>query len=116
MIKTRLCLPGGEGINLFVLDSFTHEISTTTELDREKKSVYKLIIRATDDCFSIPAQILAFDPYDDTLLHLEVVVDDVNDNSPKFTKKVFTGGITTDTDFGTFFMSVKVYTIYYLFI
>ncbi|KAG1683802.1 Cadherin-23 [Nymphon striatum] len=98
---------GGEGKEKFPLDPFTHEIKTAVELDREKQSIYKLIIRATDDCFSIPAQISAFSSRDDTLLHLQIEVDDVNDNAPKFIKTIFTGGVTTETDFGTIFMNLK---------
>lgn len=32
---------------------------------------------------------------------------DVNDNPPRFVKRVFTGGVSTATDFGTKFMHVK---------
>ena len=31
---------------------------------------------------------------------MEVTVSDINDNPPKFLKKVFTGGITTNSEFG----------------
>ncbi|KAI1285730.1 Cadherin-23 [Halotydeus destructor] len=39
----------------------------------------------------------------------EVIIEvkDVNDNPPKFARKVFTGGVTTDQFYGTVFMSVK---------
>lgn len=49
-----------------------------------------------------------FDPKDDTLLRVIVKVTDINDNSPHFVKKVFTGGVTTEADFGTEFMQVTV--------
>ena len=41
-------------------------------------------------------------------LKVHVIVNDVNDNAPKFTSKIFTGGITTEADFGIEFMHVKV--------
>lgn len=41
-------------------------------------------------------------------LKVHVKVTDVNDNAPKFVSKIFTGGITTEADFGIDFMQVKV--------
>lgn len=35
-------------------------------------------------------------------------MNDINDNPPRFVKRVFTGGVTTEADFGTEFMQVKV--------
>lgn len=49
-----------------------------------------------------------FDAKDNSLLQVVINVIDVNDNPPKFLKSIFTGGVTTDADFGTVFMSVKV--------
>lgn len=43
-------------------------------------------------------------------LQVHIQVNDVNDNSPKFVNKIFTGGITTEADFGIEFMHVKVST------
>lgn len=44
---------------------------------------------------------------DDTQLKVVVRVLDVNDNPPKFIHRVFTGGVSTATSFGTTFMEVK---------
>lgn len=44
---------------------------------------------------------------DRTLLKVAVNVDDINDNAPKFESQVFTGGVTTEADFGTAFMQIK---------
>lgn len=49
-----------------------------------------------------------FIPEDSTLVHVVIYVKDINDNSPEFVSKIFTGGVTTTSDFGTEFMSVKV--------
>lgn len=40
-------------------------------------------------------------------------MNDVNDNAPKFVSKIFTGGITTEADFGIEFMQVKVKYFFY---
>ena len=44
---------------------------------------------------------------DKSLLRVSIRVKDVNDNAPKFTQRIYTGGITTEADFGTVFMIVQ---------
>lgn len=44
---------------------------------------------------------------DSTIVRVKVKVLDVNDNPPRFRTKIFTGGITTNADFGTRFMRVE---------
>lgn len=107
------------------------------ELDRERASEHVLLIKASEDCLHRPSpreskavessNIISqlstdmmsnlsmvdgwmFDPKDDTLLRVIVKVQDINDNPPHFVKKVFTGGVTTEADFGTEFMQVTVST------
>ena len=99
--------PGGGGEELFRLDTFTHELTATKPLDRELKANYTLIVQATNECFKVPPRVDRFDAKDNSLLQVLVGVRDVNDNAPKFAKRIFSGGITTDTDYGTVFMSVK---------
>lgn len=50
----------------------------------------------------------------DTVSTLKVLITvlDANDNPPRFINKIFTGGITTEADFGIEFMNVKVNNIY----
>ncbi|XP_071547485.1 cadherin-23 isoform X3 [Panulirus ornatus] len=91
---------GGDEYGTFNLDSFTHELMTMKELDREMEDHYTLLIKATEDCLTLPQPVAFFDPRDDTLLKVHVFVNDINDNAPKFTREVFTGGITTASDFG----------------
>lgn len=90
----------------------THQITTTQPLDREKQNKYSLIIQATNDCSKEPRSVAKFDSRDNSLLEVVVNVKDVNDNPPKFVKSIFTGGVTTEADFGTSFMSIKVKTIH----
>lgn len=78
------------------------------ELDREEKENHLLLVKATEDCLNHPPNVSFFDPKDDTLLKVIVYVNDINDNAPRFVKRVFTGGVTTEADFGTEFMQVKV--------
>lgn len=44
---------------------------------------------------------------DATLVRVVILIQDVNDNPPKFTKKIFTGGVSTSADFGTEIMRIK---------
>lgn len=77
-------------------------------LDREQQEEHKLLIKATEDCKTVPENETTFDKTDATLLQVVIRVDDINDNAPQFIKDVFTGGVTTEADFGTQFMHVKV--------
>lgn len=83
-------------------------LQTAKVLDRETKDVYEIIVKASEDCSTIPKNQTTFDETDDTLLKVVITVNDINDNAPKFINKTFTGGVTTDADFGTEFMQVKV--------
>ncbi|XP_060803722.1 cadherin-23 [Amyelois transitella] len=89
----------------FELHRSTHLLSTTKPLDREQKSEYLLTILASEDCVATPK----YEPEVDSLstLAVKVTVTDINDNPPKFTRKIFTGGVTTEADFGIEFMHVK---------
>ncbi|XP_033230917.1 cadherin-23 isoform X2 [Belonocnema kinseyi] len=106
---TQVCyfIVGGNDDGLFNLERKTHELSILKSLDREKQDVHVLLIKAKEDCSTIPENQNFFNESDDTLLKVIVSVTDVNDNPPKFISKVFTGGVTTEADFGTQFMSVK---------
>lgn len=65
-------------------------------------------MKATEDCLTMPELVSFFDPRDDTLLKVHVFVNDINDNPPRFTREVFTGGITTASDFGLDVMRLRV--------
>ncbi|XP_066601612.1 cadherin-23 [Prorops nasuta] len=106
---TQVCyfIVSGNEDGQFTLDIFKHELSTAKTLDREKQYQHLLLIKATEDCGSVPANVSFFDEADDTMLKVVVSVKDINDNPPKFINKIFTGGVTTEADFGTIFMHVK---------
>ncbi|CAG4973752.1 unnamed protein product [Parnassius apollo] len=90
---------------MFELDRSTHRLSTWKPLDREQKPQYTLIILASEDCVAKPAYEEAKDAISSLKVHVKV--EDVNDNAPKFVSDIFTGGITTEADFGIEFMHVK---------
>lgn len=77
-------------------------------LDREQQEEHVLLIKATEDCETVPDNEITFDETDDTLLQVVVRIDDINDNAPRFINRVFTGGVSTEADFGTQFMHIKV--------
>ncbi|XP_023311794.1 cadherin-23 [Anoplophora glabripennis] len=79
----------------------------TRPLDREQQDTHLLLVKASEDCSRIPRNESFFDSNDDTQLKVVVKVIDVNDNAPKFTHRIFTGGVSTATSFGTKFMHVR---------
>ncbi|CAG9785729.1 unnamed protein product [Diatraea saccharalis] len=91
--------------NAFELQRSTHKLSTVLPLDREQKAFYNLTILATEDCVTTPNYKADVDAV--STLKVYVKVNDVNDNAPRFTRKIFTGGVTTEADFGIEFMHVK---------
>ncbi|KMQ96646.1 Cadherin-23, partial [Lasius niger] len=106
---TQVCyfIVYGNEDGLFVLDIYKHELSTAKMLDREQQEEHILLVKATEDCETVPDNEMKFDETDDTLLQVVIKVDDINDNAPQFINKVFTGGVTTEADFGTQFMHIK---------
>ncbi|XP_030761227.1 cadherin-23-like, partial [Sitophilus oryzae] len=97
----------GNENEIFYLHPFEHTVQVTQPLDREEQDLYLLLVKATEDCSHPPSVEHFFDVNDDTQLKVIVKVKDVNDNAPRFTRRVFTGGVSTATSFGTKFMQVK---------
>ncbi|XP_060525001.1 cadherin-23 isoform X2 [Cylas formicarius] len=97
---------GGNENGLFYLDPFDHTISITSTLDREETDLHLIFVKATENCANPPKPQNSFDANDDTQIKVIVKVLDVNDNPPKFTRRIFTGGVSTATPFGTNFMQV----------
>lgn len=95
----------GDEDNVFDLHRSTHRLSNQKPLDREQKSEYSLTILASEDCVTKPKYEEQVDGV--STLKVHVIINDVNDNAPQFVSKIFTGGITTEADFGIEFMHVK---------
>lgn len=89
-----------------MLLKFFDRLKATRQLDREYKSNYTLTVLATEDCVGAPNYQPDVDAVSALIVHVKVT--DVNDNAPNFVSRVFTGGITTEADFGIEFMHVKV--------
>ncbi|XP_065338722.1 cadherin-23 isoform X2 [Cloeon dipterum] len=102
-------IAGGESADKFHLDAYSHELTVVKDLDREAQDKHELLIRATENCqeASSITPAVADSNSNNSLLRVVVNVNDVNDNAPKFVKHVFTGGFTTETDYGTEFMRIK---------
>ncbi|KAJ8972931.1 hypothetical protein NQ317_011741 [Molorchus minor] len=98
---------GGNENGLFHVNPRDHTLMITTPLNREEQDSYLLLIKATENCSKPPRIESFFDSNDDSQLKVIVKVLDVNDNPPKFIHRVFTGGVSTATSFGTKFMHVK---------
>ncbi|KAJ0175756.1 hypothetical protein K1T71_008915 [Dendrolimus kikuchii] len=95
----------GNEDKMFNVQRNTHRLTTQKPLDRELNSEYDLTILASEDCITIPNYQEDLDK--SSTLSVKITVNDVNDNPPKFVSKIFTGGITTEADFGIEFMHVK---------
>ncbi|KAJ8911026.1 hypothetical protein NQ315_016595 [Exocentrus adspersus] len=98
---------GGNENGLFHLHRLNHTLTLSQPLNRELQDTHLLLIKATEDCSKPPKNESFFDVTDDTQLKVIVNVIDVNDNAPKFVHRIFTGGVSTATSFGTKFMHVK---------
>lgn len=98
---------GGNEKKVFRLNSLQHELILNQPLDRETEDTHIILIKASEDCINKPKTVSFFDSSDDTLLKVTITIVDVNDNPPRFVHRVFTGGVSTATTFGTKFMTVK---------
>uniref|UniRef100_A0AAY5EW03 FAT atypical cadherin 4 n=1 Tax=Electrophorus electricus TaxID=8005 RepID=A0AAY5EW03_ELEEL len=73
---------------LFSIGRHTGVIQTATELDRERRSKYSLLVRADDGQQSSDVRV-------------NITVSDVNDHAPKFSRSVYTFDIPEDTTPGS---------------
>ncbi|KAL4608577.1 protocadherin-16-like [Arapaima gigas] len=80
----------------FSLDSSSGELSTSRALDREKKSSYMLTVLAQDHGT----------PPLTTTATVEVTILDVNDNSPRFKRDIYTVDVSEDVTVGSQLLEV----------
>lgn len=97
----------GNEAGYFRLDPETHVLTVQRELDREMIANFSLYVKATENCDNETLLGQEELKLDSTILRIQVRVLDINDNPPHFRSKIFTGGITTNADFGLRFMRVE---------
>lgn len=85
--------------DLFKIDEFTGEVKVIGQLDRETFSQYDLKIEARDQAKQDP-QLFSF-------ADLVVVLEDINDNPPKFVPTVFKVKVPEDAPPGTVLLWVE---------
>jgi protocadherin-16/23 len=81
----------------FKIDSETGEIHNIVELDREKSPIYKVLVQASDKG----------NPPKMTRVTVDVHVQDVNDNAPKFTKSPYYANVAENAEKGTKVIQVE---------
>ncbi|XP_050347268.1 protein dachsous isoform X2 [Nymphalis io] len=79
-----------DGFGVFVIDSNTGVIKTSTVLDHEERSIYRLTVAATDG--GLPPR--------QTVRQLKVEVLDLNDNRPTFTSSSLSFKVKEDAKIG----------------
>ncbi|XP_039751307.1 protein dachsous [Pararge aegeria] len=79
-----------DGFGVFVIDSDTGVIKTSTVLDHEERSIYRLTVAATDGGH----------PPRQTVRQLKVEVLDLNDNRPTFTSSSLSFKVKEDAKVG----------------
>ncbi|XP_046672662.1 cadherin-23 isoform X2 [Homalodisca vitripennis] len=108
--RTPVCyfIVAGNDEGFFNIEPLSHEITVAQELDREEAEMHLIMVKASEDCVTPPQTNNSYLDYkDSTVLRVVIFVNDINDNAPQFVKEVFTGGVTTDADFGSEFMQVR---------
>ncbi|XP_073685640.1 protocadherin gamma-C5-like isoform X37 [Garra rufa] len=73
------------------------ELIVDKPLDREKQSVHKLILTALD----------GGDPVKSGTIMIQVIVQDINDNEPKFEQSQYKASVQESTPFGSSVLSIK---------
>ena len=79
-----------DGEGRFTIDSNSGMVTTTTTLDRELEDSYQLVVMAADDGLLSRSAVVT----------LDVHVDDLNDNAPRFLQREYNVFIREPTNQG----------------
>ena len=74
----------------FLIDSWTGEVTTGRRLDRERQSIYSLVVTATDDG----------NPARSSTVPLIIDIVDLNDNAPVWEQNVYNAELYENVDIG----------------
>lgn len=124
----KILMPGKDR-DYFNLNKSSGLLTPKKKLDREFRDEYEVAIKASEHCqctidpennldekhcgFMMNVSSENFDSNDISLLKVKIVIQDVNDNLPKFEKKFYQIGITSDIDFGDVILESFVNFIFY---
>ncbi len=108
-------LSGKNAKNYFSLDKFSGVLTAKQTLDREFRERYELVVKASEHCFCdgnnlelsdeekqicqsmrLGSEDEFYDINDISQLRVVLVIEDINDNSPKFEKNLYQAGIISD--------------------
>uniref|UniRef100_A0A8D3DQ62 Cadherin-23 n=1 Tax=Scophthalmus maximus TaxID=52904 RepID=A0A8D3DQ62_SCOMX len=100
-------IAGGNSDGIFGL-SLDRELKLHKDLDREEIPVYSIIIKASSNRSWTPprgqraARAKALNPaLDPSLLEVRILLEDINDQKPRFTKAEYTAGVAANAKVGS---------------
>ncbi|CAL4115826.1 unnamed protein product, partial [Meganyctiphanes norvegica] len=103
----------GNEAESFFIDKLHANIYTSAVLDREYKSSYTLVIKATNDPNFIvyspedDGPSIVYDENDSTIALVNIVIEDVNDTPPKFVKDELYAGVSHEAGVGALVRMVE---------
>jgi hypothetical protein len=104
-------LKGNESKLNFKLDKINGILRSKIKLDRESKDKYEFVVKVSENCFcnepnlsneqiqicnKMDLESETYDSNDFSQLKFVILVEDVNDNIPKFEKKMYQHGLMAD--------------------
>ena len=95
--KVTYIISSGNDEGLFELDYETGVLSIVKPLDRERRTLYRINVTASDHG----------NPQRSVSQIIEVNVEDVNDNAPQFTKPIYKANVSEGSEPGTFVTRVS---------
>lgn len=90
--------------NINQYDRYKHSRNLRSPTSNVTDDLYEILQNSQGDSAVFEENVLISDS---TIVRVQVSVLDINDNPPRFRSKIFTGGITTNADFGAKFMRIE---------
>ncbi|XP_033097305.1 cadherin-23-like, partial [Anneissia japonica] len=97
--KTYYYIVEGNSENLFSINKTTGQLTVNGEIDREVKSSYRIVVKASSDSdytISGPYNVTS----DFSLKEILININDKNDNGPKFTQNPYFAAVAIDATVG----------------